>query len=145
MSNLLAAVGRGQLVDLDAKLEQRRRINQRYRAALGDEPGLTFMPASPHGEPNHWLTVLLVEPDEFGADRTAISEHLDSLDIESRPAWKPMHLQPLYRDHPHHGGAVAEHIFETGLCLPSGTTISESDQERVIAGILSTRRGAPAR
>ena len=114
MSNLLAAVGRGQLQSLDGKVAARRAIKRRYRDAFADAPGIGFMPDSPDGEPTNWLTVVTVDEDEFGASPAAIREHLETLDIEARPAWKPMHLQPLFADCPIRGGRVAEEIFRTG-------------------------------
>jgi dTDP-4-amino-4,6-dideoxygalactose transaminase len=140
MSNLLAALGRGQLQGLPAKITRRRAINGRYRAALHAVPGIGFMPDAPYGEPTSWLTVITVEEHEFGASPSKIREHLESLDIEARPAWKPMHLQPLYANSPVRGGRVAESIFRTGLCLPSGSRMTDLDVERVVAAILTTPR-----
>jgi dTDP-4-amino-4,6-dideoxygalactose transaminase len=139
MSNLLAAVGRGQLQNLRNKVARRRAVNRAYRAALADAPGIGFMPDAPKGSPTNWLTVITVDEQAFGSSPTRIREHLETLDIEARPAWKPMHLQPLYRECPVRGGAVAEEIFRTGLCLPSGSAMTESDIERVVEGILSSR------
>lgn len=132
LSNLLAALGLAQLRGLDRRVTTRRRINARYRAALGSEPGITFMPWAPYGEPNAWLTCVLVDPETFGATRDEIRLALEAEDIESRPTWKPLHLQPLYEDEAVLGGSVAEGIFVQGLCLPSGSSLSESDQDRVI-------------
>ncbi len=140
MSNLLAALGRGQLRGLPAKITRRRAINGRYRSALGAMPGIGFMPDAAYGEPTNWLTVITVDEGEFGASPTVIREHLESLNIEARPAWKPMHLQPLYADHPVRGGEVAESFFRTGLCLPSGSRMTDADVERVVDGILGTPR-----
>lgn len=137
MSNLLAAVGRGQLRTLDQKLERRRAINQRYREAFADTPGIGFLPDAPYGEPNHWLTVITVDQDEFGPSPASISAGLEALDIEARRSWKPMHLQPLYAGAPVCGGAVAERIFETGLCLPSGSGMTDGEQDRVIEAVLA--------
>ncbi len=142
MSNLLAAVGRGQLRTLDRKLARRRAINERYREAFADTPGIGFLPDAPYGEPNHWLTVITVDPDEFGPSPAAISDALEELDIEARRSWKPMHLQPLYAGAPMCGGAVAERIFATGLCLPSGSGMSDDEQDRVIEAVLA-QQGRP--
>jgi dTDP-4-amino-4,6-dideoxygalactose transaminase len=139
LSNLLAAVGRGQLIGLDQKLARRRAINERYREAFADLEGVGFLPDAPNGEPNHWLTVVTLDPVAFGNDPLRVSAHLETLDIESRPAWKPMHLQPVYRDAERLGGAVAERIFHTGLCLPSGSSLTESEQDRVIDAFRATR------
>jgi dTDP-4-amino-4,6-dideoxygalactose transaminase len=138
MSNLLAAVGRGQLQLLEAKVAARRTTKCRYRSALADVPGIGFMPDAPDGDPTNWLTVVTVDEDEFGASPTAIREHLETLDIEARPAWKPMHLQPLFADCPMRGGGVADEIFRTGLCLPSGSAMTEGDVARVVEGVLAT-------
>ena len=149
LSNLLAAVGRGQLRDLDTKISRRCAINQRYRDAFADEPGIGFPGESPLGRSNHWLTVITVEPDEFGVTPADISRSLDLEDIEARPAWKPMHLQPIYAGAPVRGGAVSEHAFATGLCLPSGSSLTPDEQDRVIDAVkrsrLSTARAASGR
>jgi dTDP-4-amino-4,6-dideoxygalactose transaminase len=138
MSNLLAAVGRGQLRGLPAKIERRRAIKQRYRAALGDLPGVGFMPDAPYGRPTNWLTVITLDPTVARVTPDALRQRLEEDDIEARPSWKPMHLQPLYADAPVTGGKVAETIFERGLCLPSGSSLTDEDQDRVIAIIRST-------
>jgi dTDP-4-amino-4,6-dideoxygalactose transaminase len=135
MSNLLAAVGRAQLRGLPARLARRRAINQRYRRLLGAAPGIGFMPNDPRGEPTNWLTVATVDPDRFGASSATVRGHLNRLDIEARPAWKPMHCQPLFADAPLRGGAVAEAVFRTGLCLPSGSAMTDDDVDRVVAGV----------
>lgn len=139
MSNLLAAVGRGQLAGLDRKIEQRREINRVYRAALSGAAGVTFMPSAPYGRGNAWLTALTIDPRAFGVDREAIRLHLESLNVESRPLWKPMHLQPVFRDCQFSGGEVAEDLFRDGLCLPSGSSLTVDQQQFVIAGIEEAR------
>jgi pyridoxal phosphate-dependent aminotransferase EpsN len=131
LSNLLAAVGRGQLQRLDEKVEKKRAINKFYRNALGDLPGIEFMPEAPYGKSNCWLTVILVSPEEFGSDREQLRLALEGEDIESRPIWKPMHLQPVFKDCRVLGGSVSEDLFQRGLCLPSGTQMTEEDLERV--------------
>jgi dTDP-4-amino-4,6-dideoxygalactose transaminase len=135
LSNLLAAVGRAQLEGLDGKVAARRAHNAAYRAALGDLPGVTFMPEASYGECTFWLTCLTVDPAALGCDREAIREQLSAEDIEARPVWKPMHLQPVYRDCRVIGGAVAEDLFARGLCLPSGSSLSEADRGRVVAAV----------
>ena len=132
LSNLLAAVCRGQLRGLDERIERRRNINKRYRAALAELPGIEFMPLAPYGEPNYWLTCVLVDPNRFGATHEDIRVALEALDIESRPTWKPLHLQPVYADAPTVGGAVAASIYERGLCLPSGSRLAASDLDRIV-------------
>jgi dTDP-4-amino-4,6-dideoxygalactose transaminase len=137
LSNLLAAVGCGQLEDLDRKVERRRAIKRRYRAALDGLPGVGFMPDAPYGEPSNWLTVLTLEPGMAAADPAEIRVRLEALDIEARPGWKPMHIQPVYKDAPIIGGSVAETIFATSICLPSGSSLSDDDQQRVIDALRS--------
>jgi dTDP-4-amino-4,6-dideoxygalactose transaminase len=145
MSNLLAALGRGQLSELDHKVARRRAIKCRYRDALGSTQGIGFMPDASDGEPTNWLTVATIDEEEFGASPSEVREHLETLDIEARPAWKPMHLQPLFAGFPLRRGRVAEKIFRTGLCLPSGSAMTDDDVERVVDGMLATpsrrRRG----
>jgi dTDP-4-amino-4,6-dideoxygalactose transaminase len=135
MSNLLAAVGRGQLRSLPPKIERRRQIKQRYRDELGDLGGIDFMPDAPYGEPTNWLTVMTLDPDTATATPEAVRLRLEADDIEARPSWKPMHLQPLFAGAEIVGGGVAERIFSTGLCLPSGSSLDEDDQSRVITAV----------
>jgi dTDP-4-amino-4,6-dideoxygalactose transaminase len=147
LSNLLAAVGRGQLRHLDEKVARRREINRRYRNALAELPGVGFMPNAPEGRPTNWLTVLQLDPAVAGATPTELREALEHHDIEARPAWKPMHLQPVFASSEHIGGQVAAQIFDRGLCLPSGSGLSDADQDRVIAVVrdtLVTGRRVPA-
>jgi dTDP-4-amino-4,6-dideoxygalactose transaminase len=132
MSNLLAALGRAQLHSLDARVARRRSINAIYSAALDQLPGVTFMPTAGYGTPNYWLTCLLIEPALFGATREEVRLLLESHDIESRPTWKPLHLQAAFRGADVVGGDVAEAIFANGLCLPSGSTLGDSDLDRII-------------
>jgi dTDP-4-amino-4,6-dideoxygalactose transaminase len=132
LSNLLAAVGRAQLRSLPDKVARRTAVNRRYREALGDLPGIGFMPDAPWGVPTHWLTVVTFDPDVSRATPDELRRALEAADIEARPAWKPMHLQPLFRDAPVVGGKVAARIFATGLCLPSGSSLTDADQERVV-------------
>jgi dTDP-4-amino-4,6-dideoxygalactose transaminase len=139
LSNLLAAVGRAQLEVLPERVAARRRINALYRELLADTPGISFMPEAPYGRSNCWLTCILVDPDAAGTDRESIRLALEAEDIESRPLWKPMHLQPVYRDAPAYGGTVSASLFERGLCLPSGSALTEADQRRVVEILLATR------
>jgi dTDP-4-amino-4,6-dideoxygalactose transaminase len=140
LSNLLAAVGRGQLRRLPQMVERCRAINATYRQALADLPGVAFMPNATFGEPTNWLTVVTIDEDEFGASPSQAREFLDRHEITARPAWKPMHLQPAFADRPIRGGAVAETIFRTGLCLPSGSGMSDNDLERVVEALMDARR-----
>ena len=139
LSNVLAALGRAQLEVLPERVSARRRLNARYRELLADEPGISFMPEADYGTSNCWLTCILVDPEAFGADLEAIRLALESLDIEARPVWKPMHLQPVFAGHAAYGGVVSARLFERGLCLPSGSALSEEDQDRVVACVRATR------
>jgi len=141
MSNLLAAVGRGQLRVLRDRVARKRDIFHFYRRALCDLPGVSFMPIAGYGEPNYWLTCILVDPVRFGATREDIRLALEKENIESRPLWKPMHLQPVCKDCRVRGGSVSEGIFQEGLCLPSGTALTDMELERVAGIIRSVSRG----
>jgi pyridoxal phosphate-dependent aminotransferase EpsN len=131
-SNILAALGRGQLRVLPQRVEARRANFVRYQQGLGDLPGLTFQPEAAWGTHSRWATCLRIEPSTFGADRERIREALEAANIESRPVWKPMHQQPAFRGAPVHGGAVADALFDQGLCLPSGSNLTAPDLDRVI-------------
>ena len=132
LSNVLAGIGRGQLEVLDERVRQRRAVAFRYRDAFADLPGLSFMPQAPYGLHTNWLSCFLVDPDAFGASRDDILRGLAETDIEARPLWRPMHLQPLYAGCERYGGDVAADLFERGLCLPSSSSLSGSDQSLVI-------------
>jgi dTDP-4-amino-4,6-dideoxygalactose transaminase len=137
MSNILAAIGRGQLKVLNERVEKKRQIFDYYRMALEDLPGVEFMPEPKWSRSNRWLTVILIDPKKFGAERETVRLALEAENIESRPVWKPMHLQPVFRGCRVVGGAVSEDLFARGLCLPSGTAMTEEDLERVIRVIRS--------
>ena len=137
LSNVLAGIGRGQLEVLEQRVQRKREIFTAYRQLLGDLPGIAFMPEAPWGQSTRWLTVITVDPAQFGATRENIRLALERENIESRPLWKPMHLQPVFQGCEVVGGSVAEALFRDGLCLPSGTAMSETDIERV-AGVLRT-------
>jgi len=132
LSNLLAALGRAQLRGLDGRIERRRATHRAYESALGDLPGLRLMPVADYGEPNFWLTCVTIDPAQFGADREQVRLALEAVDIESRPTWKPLHLQPVFKGAPTAGGEVCATIFERGLCLPSGSALSEAELGRVV-------------
>ena len=140
MSNILAALGRAQLETLPARVAARRRIRDRYRELLAEAPGISFMPEAEHGTSNAWLTCVVVDPDAFGADREAIRLALEAEDIEGRPLWKPMHLQPVFASHEVYGGDVGARLFDRGLCLPSGSALTDEEQDRVVATVLAARR-----
>jgi dTDP-4-amino-4,6-dideoxygalactose transaminase len=136
LSNLLAAVGRGQLESLDAKVARRRAIEARYRDQLAELPGFTFAPgADEHHQPNAWLTCLTIDPAVAGIDRETVRLHLRGLGIEARPIWKPMHLQPVFAGARAVGGEVSARLFEHGLCLPSGSSLTEPQQDEICAEI----------
>jgi len=139
MSNLLAAVGRGQLQVLDERVSTRRTIYSRYFDALSKVDGIQFMLEASYGKTNRWLTTLTVNAQKVGIGRTKIINALEKENIESRPVWKPMHMQPLYQtaDYISNGdNDNSRHLFEKGLCLPSGSSLNEKDQGRIIDIIL---------
>jgi pyridoxal phosphate-dependent aminotransferase EpsN len=144
MSNLLAAVGRGQLQNLDNFIAKRRNIYKRYYDALSSVSGIEFMQEAEYGKSNRWLTTLTIDNKKTGINRNQIIEALEKENIESRPVWKPMHLQPLYKgaDYVSLDGDISKNLFENGLCLPSGSNLSEDDQNRVIDIISSTIENA---
>ncbi len=142
LSNLLAAVGRGQIRTLTERVLRRREIKLAYQRSLARAPGISFMPEAPYGESNAWLTCIQVDPKVFGVDREVVRLHLETLNIESRPVWKPMHLQPVFSWCRMIGGDVAARLFEQGLCLPSGSGMSDADIERTVQGVLSTPQSA---
>ena len=141
MSNVLAAIGRGQLHVLEERVESRRRIFEFYRDTLGRLPGIEFMPEAPGSYHTRWLSVLTIDPAQFGADREQVRLALEAEDIESRPVWKPMHLQPVFSAEQIVGGRCAERLFERGLCLPSGSNLTREDLERIVSVVESTRHG----
>ncbi len=143
LSNLLAAVGRGQLGRLEERVAQRRANNAAYRDALGDLPGVDFMPEAAFGVSNCWLTCITIDPARFGATRDDVRLRLEGLDIEARPVWKPMHLQPIFAGAEMVGGAVAEDLFARGLCLPSGSSLTADDRRRVIEATRAAHVPAP--
>jgi dTDP-4-amino-4,6-dideoxygalactose transaminase len=156
MSNLLAAVGIGQLQVLPQRVRRKRDIFDYYRRGLSDLDGIDVMPEAGYGLSSRWLTVILVDARRFGADPENIRLALEAENIESRPVWKPMHLQPVFRilgrwEEPwgpttgrpparQVGGRVSESLFHRGLCLPSGTALSDSDLDRIMSVIRSCRR-----
>ncbi|HVE38702.1 MAG TPA: aminotransferase class I/II-fold pyridoxal phosphate-dependent enzyme [Planctomycetota bacterium] len=139
MSNVLAAIGRSQLRVLRDRVRARRAVFEAYREALKDVPGITWMPESPTGESTRWLSVMLLDPEAFGASPEDVRLELEARDVESRPVWKPLHLQPLYRGCRSVGGKVAERLFGAGLCLPSGSQMTRMDLQRVVDGIVRAR------
>jgi dTDP-4-amino-4,6-dideoxygalactose transaminase len=142
MSNVLAGIGRGQLRVLDERVAARRRIAARYASALADVPGLTLQPEAPWGVHSRWLSVVYLDPTDIAVGPREIVRELEAENIETRPVWRPMHTQPLFASADVVGGAVAERLYETGLCLPSSSSLTESDQERVICALRGVLTGA---
>lgn len=137
MSNVLAGIGRGQLRVLDDRVGRRRAIFDRYREAFADLPGIIPQPEAPWGLHTRWLSVFSIDPDEVPATPEDIVRELDRDDIEARPVWRPMHMQPVFSGAHSVGGDVARRLFETGICLPSSSSLSEDDQRRVIEAVRS--------
>ena len=131
LSNLLAALGRGQLSTLDDRVATRRQHNAWYRQALQDLPGFAFMPESPGSRSSFWLTTLTIDPDQAGTDSESIRLQLEEHNIEARPVWMPMHQQPVFRACDFRGSGVSDKLFADGLCLPSGSTLRPEDRERI--------------
>ena len=136
MSNVLAAIGRGQLKVLDDRVASKRKVFERYYRAFSGIEGIEFMPEANYGKSNRWLTVITINPAKTGIDRTRLIKILEENDIESRPVWKPMHLQPLYKGFEYftreEGISISDQLFIQGLCLPSGSNLSEKDLDRII-------------
>lgn len=132
MSNILAGIGRGQMQVLEKRVERRREINRWYRKRLSGVAGIDF-----HSEPdegffsNFWLTAVTIDPALAGVDREAVRLGLQAENIESRPLWKPMHLQPVFRDAPARVNGTSAALFEKGLCLPSGSNMTDADLDRI--------------
>ncbi|RMH80152.1 MAG: aminotransferase class I/II-fold pyridoxal phosphate-dependent enzyme [Actinomyces sp.] len=134
LPNLAAALGRAQLRRLPAMIERRRRIRELYGELLGDLEDLTFNPLDPRGDPNHWLTVVQL-PRRRPVDRDTLVTRLAAAGIEVRPSWTPLHRQPVWRHARAYGGAVADEIFDRGLCLPSGSSLTDAQVERVASAV----------
>ena len=133
MSNICAGIGRGQMFVLDEHVARRREIHDLYVKLLKGVNGVKVM-CQPEGgdfNSNYWLTCITVEPEEAGFTREDVRLALDEDNIESRPLWKPMHLQPVFKNAPFYGNGTSERFFEIGLCLPSGPTLTDEDVERV--------------
>lgn len=131
MSNLLAGVGLGQLEVLGERVARRREIFDIYQRELSPLEGISFMPEAEYGQSNRWLTVCLVDSERCGVDRETIRLELETHNIESRPVWKPMHQQPVFAGCKSYGGEICESIFSKGLCLPSGSALTDEQIERI--------------
>lgn len=131
MSNILAGVGIGQLQAIEERVAARRRNFDFYYENLQKFEGISFMPEAPWGRANRWLTVILVNKQQLGLNRDQLRLALEAENIEARPVWKPMHLQPIFADYDVFGGQVAEQFFDDGLCLPSGSALTQAQLERI--------------
>ena len=140
MSNVLAGIGRGQLRVLAERIAARRHNFEQYKAMLGPVPGIEFMPLASYGEANCWLTCITIDQEKFGATREDLRVALAARNIDARPVWKPLHLQPVFAHCRVRGGAVAETVFERGLCLPSGSNLTDADFDRVCAVVLGAQK-----
>ncbi|RKH21305.1 aminotransferase class I/II-fold pyridoxal phosphate-dependent enzyme [Corallococcus sp. CA041A] len=140
MSNVLAAIGRGQLHVLEDRVAARRANHAFYAEAFRDLPGIQFMPEAPWGRHTRWLTTITIDPEAFGADREAVRTALERENIEARPVWKPMHLQPVFANFERRRGSVAEDLFRHGLCLPSGSNLTRRELERVVEAVQAVPR-----
>ena len=136
MSNIVAGIGRGQMEVLDAHVQNRRHNFEYYKNAFKGIKQISFVNEPDGYFCNRWLSCVLIEPSN-GVSRETIRLALDAENIESRPLWKPMHLQPVFSKSPFYGNSVAEKLFENGLCLPSGSNLSEQDLDRVIAIVIN--------
>ena len=152
LSNVLAGIGRAQLKVLDKRVKARRAVFKKYFEALAGFEGVKFMPEAGYGFSTRWLTALTVNPDLCGVSRDEIIDALEKENIEARPVWKPMHRQPLYKGcsyYPHKTGgksealSVSDRLFEQGICLPSGSNLTDEEQDRVIQAINNTLQSKP--
>jgi pyridoxal phosphate-dependent aminotransferase EpsN len=141
MSNVLAGIGRGQLEVLEERVGQRRAVFDRYREAFSDLSGLEPMPEVPYGRHTRWLSCFLVDEAAFGASRDEILRALAAENIEGRPVWKPMHLQPLYEQRDRYGGEVGADLYRRGLCLPSSSSLGLDEQGHVMRIVRNVGRG----
>jgi dTDP-4-amino-4,6-dideoxygalactose transaminase len=137
LSNVCAGIGRGQLQVLADRVQQRRHNFAYYQEHLSHLPGLEFMPEAEYGTCTRWLSCLTIDPAKFGCDRETIRTTLATKNIETRPVWKPMHLQPIFQECESIGGEVARDLFDRGLCLPSGSNLTEAELDRVIEAVIA--------
>jgi len=140
LSNVLAGIGRGQLRVLGERVARKREIFAKYKESFENTEGISFIPHHPAGQSNAWLTCIVIDPQVTGATREEIRCALEREDIESRPLWKPMHLQPVFKDAPSYVNGTSEKLFANGLCLPSGTAMSTSDIARVVEVVRNALR-----
>ena len=141
LSNILAGIGRAQLEVLEERVAARRRNFEFYREHLSGLPGISFMPEAPYGRATRWLSIILIDAAKFGADREEIRLSLESAAIESRPTWKPMHLQPVFKGYQARLNGVSERLFRQGLCLPSGSSLWTEELAEVVEIIRKVGKG----
>ena len=138
MSNICAGIGRGQMTVLEEHLNHHKHLCDRYVELLAGVDGvMVHTNSNEHSDSNYWLNTILIDPAKTGTDYDAVRQHLDTCDIESRPLWKPMHTQPVFKDAPAYVNGVSEELFSKGLCLPSGPWVSDADVERVAHEIIA--------
>jgi dTDP-4-amino-4,6-dideoxygalactose transaminase len=141
MSNICAGIGRGQMEVLAKRVEQRRDIYNQYHELLSNKKGISFVDEPAGYFSNRWLTTLLIDPAMAGFNREDMRLALDKANIESRPLWKPMHMQPVFAGSAFYGDGTSEHLFEHGLCVPSGSNLSADDMQRVFDVMHSVLKG----
>ena len=139
MSNLLAGVGRGQIEVIEERVRQRRDMHLFYREHLEKVDGITFL-KEPNDAyfSNYWLTTILLDPEKTGYNNRQLMEEMESHNIESRHLWNPMHLQPIFSSYPAYVNGTSERLFQQGLCLPSGSNMTDEDRERVLSVLKRT-------
>lgn len=134
MSNICAGIGRGQMEVLTDRIEARRAMFSWYKQEMEGMPGISFVNEPEGYYSNRWLTTVLIDPEKTGGmTRETLRLAMDAQNIESRPLWKPMHLQPIFKNYPYFGNGVSEKLFENGLCLPSGSNLGDADRARIKA------------
>ena len=139
LSNISAGIGLGQMQILDERIAKRRENNTFYREAFQNIEGLTFLTEpSPKYYSNYWLTTILINPKKIGITHQELYHHLKHHQIEARPLWKPMHLQPIFQPYPSYTTGVSESLFNQGLCLPSGSILTDAQRQYVAESILNT-------
>jgi pyridoxal phosphate-dependent aminotransferase EpsN len=138
MSNVLAGIGRGQLMVLSDRVDARRAVAQRYREGLADIPGVSLQAEAPWGSHSRWLSVIYLEHGTTACRPVDVVKALECENIETRPVWRPMHTQPLFHSAQRVGGTVAESLYATGLCLPSSSSLTDAEQSVVIDALRAT-------
>jgi dTDP-4-amino-4,6-dideoxygalactose transaminase len=138
LSNISAGIGRGQLRVLDERVRQRRNVFNFYKKELAGIKGIVFQSEFEGAYANRWLTTILIDPAQTGFDREKLRLTLEKENIESRPLWKPMHMQPVFQEYPSYTSGVSEKLFETGLCLPSGSNLTAQQLSGIVEIIKNT-------